>query len=285
MSDKLNYNKLSYKLGDIIKIIAPTDPAIDGHVYLINYYDANKIRLDEPNGDEIVLTLTDGYLDNKAIDSIIIKSRATAEGYARQNNLLTGIWIDINFGGDLPLTFTGQITNLVEDKIEITTHPEKDVIFIDFAYKGLPEDLQITNIKIRRAPANVIKTGVLPGVPPPNDKGVLPGVPPPNDDLGANEAGPGVFPPNDELGEAGFERAEPFAEPFAEPSEQLRTLILNADQIMFGEDLEPVKHMIDVPAEEQRYDIEKQLDDLLDNMLSTIPNAERTDQVKNMFIK
>ena len=269
MSDKLNYNKLSYKLGDIIKIIAPTDPAIDGHVYLINYYDANKIRLDEPNGDEIVLTLTDGYLDNKAIDSIIIKSRATAEGYARQNNLLTGIWIDINFGGDLPLTFTGQITNLVEDKIEITTHPEKDVIFIDFAYKGLPEDLQITNIKIRRAPANVIKTGVLPGVPPPNDE------------QGSNEAGPGVFPPSDELGEAGFERAEPFAEPFAEPLEQLRTLILNADQIMFGEDLEPVKHMIDVPVEEQRYDIEKQLDDLLDNMLSTIPNAERTDQVKN----
>ena len=106
--------------------------------------------------------------------------------------------------------------------------------------------------------------GVLPGVPPPNDKGVPPGVFPPSD-----EAGPGVFPPSDELGEAGFERAAPFgferAPPFAEPLEQLRTLILNADQIMFGEDLEPVKHMIDVPAEEQRYDIEKQLDDLLDN--------------------
>ena len=294
MSDKLKTNKLSYKLGDIIKIIAPTDPAIDGRVYLINYYDTEKIRLDEPNGDDIVLTLTDGYLDNKSIESIVIKSRATEEGYARQNNLLTGIWIDINFGGDLPLTFTGQITNLVEDKIEITTHPDKDVIFIDFAYKGLPEDLQISNIKIRRAPVDVIKTGV----PPPNDgQRVLPGVPqgvsPPHDELGEagfERAEPfGVSLPHDELGEAGFKRAEPFAEPFgferAEPFDQLRTLILNADQIMFGEDLEPVKHMIDVPIEEQRYDIENQLEDLLDNMLSTIPNAERTDLVKNNIHK
>ena len=43
--------------------------------------------------------------------------------------------------------------------------------------------------------------------------------------------------------------------------------------------------MIDVPIEEQRYDIENQLEDLLDNMLSTIPNAERTDLVKNNIHK
>ena len=86
MADKLKTNKLNYKLGDIIKIIAPTDPAIDGRIYLINYYDADKIRLDEPNGDDIVLTLTDGYLYNKSIESIVIKSRAREEGYDRQNN-------------------------------------------------------------------------------------------------------------------------------------------------------------------------------------------------------
>ena len=81
--------------------------------------------------------------DNESIESIVIKSRAEEEGYAKQNNLITGVWIDIYFGGDLPLTMTGKITNTMEDKIEITTFPENDVIFIDFAYKGLPDDLPI----------------------------------------------------------------------------------------------------------------------------------------------
>jgi hypothetical protein len=95
--------------------------------------------------------LTDGDWDNESIESIVIKSRAEEVGYARQNNLISGVWIDIHFSGDLPLTLTGKITNLIEDKIEVTTFPNDDVIFIDFKYQGLPEDL-IKYIKIRKAP-------------------------------------------------------------------------------------------------------------------------------------
>jgi hypothetical protein len=58
-------------------------------------------------------------------------------------------------------------------------------------------------------------------------------------------------------------------------------MIFNADQIKFGEDLDAITQMIDVPEEEKRYDIEKQLDDMLDDLLSSVPNAERSDSVKN----
>ena len=36
--------------------------------------------------------------------------------------------------------------------IEIKTFPENDVIYIDFAYKGIPEDLSIEKIVIRTKP-------------------------------------------------------------------------------------------------------------------------------------
>ena len=147
-------NKL--KLGDIIQISAPADTDINEHIYYIRYIDENKIRLEEA-GKETILTLTDGYYDNESIENIIIKSRAEEVGYARQNNLLPGVWIDLHFSGDLPLTLTGKITNLEKDKIEITTFPENDVIFIDFAYRGLPEDLPIEKIHLRKAPAQGIE--------------------------------------------------------------------------------------------------------------------------------
>ena len=140
------------QLGDIIEIIAPNDTDIDKHTCYIGYIDADKIRLEEADGNETILTLTDGNLDNESIESIVLKSRAEEEGYARQNNLLIGVWIDLYFGGDLPITLTGKISNLEQDKIEITTFPENETIFLDFAYKGLPEDLPIEKIQIRRAP-------------------------------------------------------------------------------------------------------------------------------------
>ena len=68
-----------------------------------------------------------------------------------QNNLLKDTWIDITFSGDIPTIITGQITNLEEDMIEIKTYPSNSVIYIDFAYKGLPEELNIKEIDINEA--------------------------------------------------------------------------------------------------------------------------------------
>ena len=284
--------KVKLKLGDIIEIIAPNDTELDNNTYYIGYIDSDKIRLEEVSGNETVLSLTNGSLDNESIESIVIKSRAEEEGYARQNNLITGVWIDLFFGGDLPLALTGKITNIVEDKIEITTFPDNDVIFIDFGYKGLPEDLPIEKIQIRRAPdmrvaeaegLKVASAEAAEGaeavgeiVPPNVVQGLLP-------DEEAEEEARAQARAQAQAPAPG--KGEPLEPTQKKIQEDLRTIIFNADQITFGEELEPITQMVDVPEEEQRYDIDKQLDDLLDDMLSTIPNAQRTDIVKNNIHK
>ena len=292
-------NPVKLQLGDIIEIIAPTDMEINTKTYYIGYIDSEKIRLEEADGNEQVLTLSDGHLDNESIESILIKSRAEEEGYARQNNLIMGVWIDIFFGGDLPLTITGKITNLDGDKIEITTYPEKEVIFLDFAYKGLPEDLPIEKIQIRRAPEISLQVGeeTAIGMTEAEDtelaelekkrmeleRNLLEMPEEEDDELAQMEKRRLQIQqelleiPEDELVDATMEVAAR-----KKIEEEIRTVIFNADQIKFGEeDLEAITQYVDVPEEEQRYDINKQLDDLLDDMLSTIPNAQRTDTVKN----
>ena len=294
-------NKVKLQLGDIIEIIAPTDTDIHNKTYYIGYIDEDKISLEEADGSETLLTLTNGSLDNESIESIRIKSRAEEEGYARQNNLIIGVWIDLFFGGDLPLTITGKITNLDEDKIEITTFPEREVIFLDFAYKGLPEDLPIEKIQIRRAPEVVIEPGIELG----EEELSMEELEKKQRELMQqllNEGEPG------EEGEMSLEemerkRREIMQQLIEIPEEEqvddtqeasakkkiqedIRTIIFTADQIKFGdEELEAITQFVDVPEEEQRYDIDKQLDDLLDDMLSTVPNAQRTDSVKNNIHK
>ena len=276
--------KVKLQLGDIIEIVAPNDIDIHNHTYYIEYIDADKIRLAELNegtategtateGTDTVLTLTEGNFDNESIENIVILSRAKEQGFARQNNLLIDVWIDIVFGGELPVTFTGKITNLEEDKIEITTFPEKEVIFLDFAYQGLPEDLQIEQIKIRRAPDIKLNDTTAP----PPSSSMAP--PPPSSSM-APPPSSSMAPPSISLIAADDDDEEEAEEEAEEDEDQLRTLIISADQINFGEELEPIAQMVDVPEEEQRYDIEKQLDDLLDDMLASIPNAKRTDEVK-----
>ena len=286
--------KVKIQLGDIIQIIAPNDKDLDGRIYYINYLDQNKIRLEEANGTQTILTLTDGNLDNESINSIIIKSRAEEVGYARQNNLIIGVWVDIYFNGDLPLTLTGKITNLEEDKIEITTFPDNEVIFIDFAYKGIPDDLPIEKINLRKAPdvsINGNKDQV--GDEKENDMEMEKAI---DGEENINnyenyglaeleqkklELQKQLFEiPDDDLTDQGFDFDQQ-----QKIKEQTRNYIFNADQIQMGEDLEEIAQMVDVPEEEQRYDIEKQLDDLLDDMLSSIPNQQRTQTVKNNIHK
>ena len=45
-----------------------------------------------------------------------------------------------------------EITNVEEDMIELTTYPKREIIYINFEYKGIPEDLPIEYIRIRSEP-------------------------------------------------------------------------------------------------------------------------------------
>jgi hypothetical protein len=79
-------------------------------------------------------------------------TRAKEPGYARQKGLLPEQWVDIFFVG-ITDPLTGKITHLEEDQIEVTLHPSQEIIYIDFSYRGLPEDLHIEKFVLRSAPS------------------------------------------------------------------------------------------------------------------------------------
>jgi len=252
MDDSPVKKRLNVELGDIIQVEAPSDQEVHNVKYLVKYLDTRQMVLLTENNDETTLFINeDGSPRNEAITGITILSRADKPGYATQNDLVPQTWVDIYFGGDIPVVITGKITDLEEDRIELTTHPDNDVIYIDFAYKGIPEDIPIEKILIRGQPGETKKT-------PEPDAELL--IPVEEDDS----------PMDDEM-----------SVPVAEIKEQIRELILDADQLQFGVELDAVTQVVDVPESEQRFGIEKQTNDLLDELLSTIPNAQRTESVLN----
>ena len=136
---------LDLKLGDVIKIKDPTNEILNNNKFIIDYIDDHLIRL--INIEDFTLTTIkindDGLLGDGNIESVSLIYRNDKKGYSRQNNLLPGTWINIYFGGDIPAILTGEITNLEQDMIEIKTYPDKEIIYINFDYKGIPLNIPI----------------------------------------------------------------------------------------------------------------------------------------------
>ena len=154
-----NDDDMFLQLGDIIQLIAPSNPDINEKTFLIYYLDTEKLRLiNTSTGVKSMLLLNqDGSFKDESITNVTIILREKEQGFARQNGLIPGVWLDIYFGGDLPQTITGQITDLEEDMIEIKVYPENTMMYIDFEYKGIPEQLPITKMVIRDSPMDVKK--------------------------------------------------------------------------------------------------------------------------------
>ena len=60
-----------------------------------------------------------------------------------------------------------------------------------------------------------------------------------------------------------------------------KDIFLEADQIEFGADLDEITQIVDVPEHEQRFGIDTQTNDMLNEILSHIPNAKRDSSVLN----
>ena len=148
-TNKQNENIIQLELGDIIQIYSPTNEKLNEQTFFIDYIDKDKMMLIDENTLETIKIKIgeDGTLGDGSITKLIIKSRSKEKGYARQHNLLSGTCVNIYFGGDLPIIVTGEITNLENDMIEVTM-VDGDVIYINFDYKGIPEDLPIKIIEI-----------------------------------------------------------------------------------------------------------------------------------------
>ena len=254
MSDEEQTEEFFFELGDIIKINSPENKDMDQSEYIINYLDENRMSLVNIDTlDEIVLNLLNGHFTDDNIKDVEILSRPEEEGFARQNGLTTGVWVSIQIGGDVPITLNGQITNLEKDMIELTTYEDNRKVFIDFGYKGIPLDIPIESIKPFE---------------PPKEKVDIPDL-----DLG---------PIADEISVEGDDDELELGPPVVvDVSTQLKKVLLDADSVVFGEELGEITEYRHVKKEEERYGIETQTNDMLDDLLSTIPTAQRTPRVLN----
>ena len=294
---------LSIKLGDFIKIIAATQQEIHDRVFLVDYISSRKIKLiDIESLSETILKLDEsGNLTNESITSIQLMSRPEERGYARQNNLVVSTWVDIRFGGDIPTIITGLITNLEEDMIEIRTYPEDEMIYINFAYMGIPENLPIEEIKIRAPPAAFSATEAAGPEGGEAEAGFL------TMGMDALQASSASSPLEERRRQRQMARAAERAgedateQPVGESEhtvlsaaaagaaasaalppppdalrEKLRSILIDADQIQVGEELDVLVQTVDIPDENRRFNLEKQCDDLLDTLVSNIPAPEKS---------
>ena len=252
---------IQLQLGDIIELHDPKNEKLNEQTFYIDYIDETKmILINEGTMESVKLKIDEnGIIGDGTITKLIIKSRSSEKGYARQNNLLPGTCINIYFGGDLPVIITGEITNLENDMIEITM-VDDDVIYINFDYKGIPQDLPIEMIEIREKPC-VVPQKIT------------------ESDIEAELELPQL------INEEGVRREKvplQLEVPLGDVKTQMREFIIKADQIQFGNEvLGPIVQFVDVYGKTERYSIETQTNDLLDELLSTIPNAERTNRVLN----
>jgi len=247
------------ELGDVILITAPSNSEINGVTFFIEYLDNTKARLiNDTTLNMVEMGIEDGRLSDKSVENVEVLSRPESKGYARQHGLLPDTWITIQFGGPVPAVINGRISSLEDDMIEIQTFPEGKAIYIDFGYKGIPENLPIESFR--------------PFVPPAAKK---------EDDIPLEEDIPSIsLTPTLEEDQEDLElELGTYISP--EVMQGRKEVLLDADQIVFGEEMGEVTQYVQVPESQKRYGLETQVNDLLDELLATIPTADRSVKVVN----
>ena len=302
--------KMFLQLKDIIEIIAPSDLDLHKKKYVIDYIDTYVIRLISiEDVDSSILSLTigsTGLLDKKAITEINLLSRDEKIGYARQNGLLPGTKISIFFSTEEPIQVDGSITDLEEDMIEVTLI-DNSVIYIDFAYKGIPDSIPIEKIvkKMNTQEAELLELTKASKVVPAKDKGLQEEESKTQslgDELESidNQQGLDVSVQGAEQAQqdtSRYQELDPIVEEEYIGSQEslldkdeieeevetdnLHKMVLNADLVQFGPDLEDIKHMIELPEDQQRFDITTQVTDMMDDILSLYSLDKRTKNVMN----
>ena len=286
-------NPIYLQLSDIIKLTAPNNEILNDQIFIVDYIDKTKIILINVNSLEktILQIKPDGSLSDDTITTMDIdmSQRSKYPGYAMQNNLKPQTWINIYFGGEIPTIITGEITNLEEDMIEITTYPDKQTMYINFNYSGIPEDLPIETIEIR-PPIDTKKLKSISNDIQDNETLAEFPIEKSNDDKLDDNLG------DDSGDDSGDDRRisdqpeiinqdddnEVFSNiPMEKVKDHIREFIIQGDEISFGleEKMGTMTEYKDKAESKLRYSIEMQCNDLLDDLLSTIPDHERTDNV------
>lgn len=236
-------NKLSLELGSIIQIHSPTNDLLHNKIFFIDYLDDNFIRIiDDIDFNTIELNIVDGHLADKSILSISILYIPQLKGYARQNDLIPSKWIELHIGGDIPTILIGQITDLEEDMIEVKLYPTTSIIYINFDYKGMPTNIPIEKIVLREKPVEI------------TDKQL-------------------------DITDKSKEPIEETQIPIQQVN--IQSIIAQGDIVFDDEELQSITQEVQIQESEKRFAIDTQTNDLLNDILSTIPPQKRTSSVLN----
>ena len=249
-------DEMFLEYGDIIYIQATTNQEIHEKTFFIKYIDSKKINLIQTdNIQPHMLYLNEyGEFTDESIQEIHILSKSPEKGFSRQNGLISLKWIDIHFSGDFPTIITGQITNLEDDQIELKIHPSCDVIYIDFLYRGIPENIPIEKIVLRERPSTAVT----------------------HDQEEEKEETPGTQASISytENNEAIIHLPENIQQD-ENIRETLHQMYFDANDIVFGNE-DSISQVVEMKESNKKYSIETQVNDFMDELLSTIPNSKRT---------
>jgi hypothetical protein len=250
------------ELGDIIQIISPSNAELHQNKYYIYYLDLKEIGIlnIETFEQETLYFDANQYLTDESIDEIRLINRSDQKGYARQNGLVVGKWIDIHFGGEIPQIITCNIVDLEEDMIELQT-TDGISLYIDFEYKGIPKELFIEKIIIREPPTRIAKQFLQPKDEETMDK---------KED---------ILTTTNENGETTMEIPENI-QINKEITEELEILYLDTEAIFEAEWFEATI-LQEVAEKDRKYSFEEQIASLKDELLSKIPHHKRTPEVEH----
>ena len=165
--------------------------------------------------------------------------------------------------------------------IEIKTYPNNDYIYIDFAYEGIPSNLNISAIHIRSDPPYDKKSAdadidedidAITDIESKKDDFVI------ETEAKAEELEDIISSrlPSKEIDLDFFNNSEINLTEKAESKENIN--VLNEEEIKYGDMLDDITQIQRVSDDKIRYSLEDQLNDILETYLSTIPTKERTEK-------
>ena len=269
-----NTKSIFLLLGDIIQIISQTNDTFHEKRYLVEYIDKHYIKVMNDSQEEILTLNASSKLNDTSITKILLLKRNENKGYAKQNHLNQGTWINIHFTGDFPTIVTGYIQSLEEDMIEVKL-ADDSYIYIDFAYKGIPNDFNISKIEIRDPPKDSEKIAL------------------PTEGVSEKPVSETKEDETEEMEELEDEKEESVSEKMSKeprpeerqetPSDYQEEIIekdsalskLNDESDDEDDDLGEIEQFVKVAEEELRYGIHIQLDDLTNALIGKENNKSK----------
>lgn len=297
---------LDLQLGDIIKIYSPRNDDYHEKVFYINYLDSLQLHIVNDKEKHILNINDKSMLSDKSITEIDLLYRNKDKGFVKQNDFKEGDWLNIYFLGNEPFILICEITQIIEDAIEIKRYQTGEILYIDFGYNGIPLNLNIEKIEKRyNSPEEGTKENdkleekrqESDDVDDIDDLEIVKEKKEKEEDKEKDEEKQEEDNENEEVikdlnsekyakeGEFLVENDENM---YPEEEEDIEDTIKKSSGLIILEDLESLTEMVNVSEEEQRYGISIQMNDLLNTILIDEPKykeSRKMEEVANKYVQ